>query len=70
MENAIIYPKPRYTVPECLALLGESRKRFYAKVKAGRYQITKDGRRSYMLHDELLRAAQGDRIAECDSQAA
>ncbi len=56
-----IYPKPRYNVSECLILLDETRKTFYAKVKKGRYQLTKDGSRSYMTHDSLLDAAQGDR---------
>lgn len=64
MKDSIMYPKPRYSVPECLILLSESRKRFYAKVKAGRYRLTKDGSRSYMLHDDLLRAAEGDHFSE------
>ena len=55
-----IYPKPRYSVEECLALLSESRKRFYVKVRSGRYRVTKDGVRTYMTHDQLLDAAQGD----------
>ena len=55
------------------------RKRFYSKVKAGQYHLTKDGRRSYMLHEDLMRAAEGDRQTEStvashapavDSQAA
>ena len=63
-----IYPKPRYTIPECLMLLGETRKTFYAKVKRGRYRLRKDGSRSYMLHEDLLDAAKGD--AEHDNHAA
>jgi len=59
MQN-IIFPKPRYAVEECLVLLGESRKRFYEKVNTGRYTLTKDGRRSYMTHENLLDAATGD----------
>ena len=58
-----IFPKPRYTIPDCLMLLGESRRRFYEKVKTGRYQITKDGSRSYMTHENLLDAAEGDQAA-------
>lgn len=58
----IIFPKPRYTVPECLVLLGESRDRFYGKVKSGRYMIIKDGRRTYMLHQQLEQAALGDEV--------
>lgn len=61
--GAPIYPKPRYNVSECLILLDETRKTFYAKVKSGRYRLTKDGSRSYMTHDELLRAAEGDNQA-------
>jgi len=56
----IIYPKPRYSVQDCLVLLGESRKRFYQKVAEGRYRLVRDGRRRYMLHEELLEAAKGD----------
>jgi len=58
-----IFPKPRYTITDCLMLLGETRKRFYAKVKTGRYQIRKDGSRSYMLHADLLDAAKGDDVS-------
>lgn len=60
MTKDFPYPKPRYSVDQCLVLLGESRKRFYAKVATGRYSITKDGRRSYMTHEQLLDAAEGD----------
>ena len=55
------YPKPRYSIPECLILLNETRKTFYKKVKSGRYSITKDGSRSYLTHAQLLDAAEGDR---------
>ncbi len=58
--GAPIYPKPRYNVPECLILLDETRKTFYSKVKSGRYQLTKDGSRSYLTHERLLDAAKGD----------
>lgn len=58
-----LFPKPRYTVAECLILLSEGRKRFYAKVKSGRYSLTKDGGRSYMTHHQLLDAAEGDNRA-------
>lgn len=58
--GAPIYPKPRYNVSECLILLDETRKTFYAKVKSSRYQITKDGSRTYMTHEQLLDAAKGD----------
>ena len=33
-----MYPKPRYNVSECLILLDETRKTFYAKVNRGRYR--------------------------------
>ena len=59
-EKLVIYPKPRYSVNDCLALLDESRERFYAKVRSGRYRIIKDGRRTYMLHDDLENAARGE----------
>ena len=55
--------KPRYTIDECLFLLGESRARFYAKVRTGRYSVTKDGKRTYMTVEQLHDAAQGDRQA-------
>ena len=60
INTQILYPKPRYSVTECLVLLGESRDRYYAKVRSGRYQITKDGRRTYMTHPQLLDAARGE----------
>ena len=63
MTTEVSYPKPRYSIKECLSLLGESRKRFYSKVKSSRYQLTKDGRRSYMTHEQLLDAAQGDQLS-------
>ena len=63
MQEQVIYPKPRYSVSECLVLLAESRKRFYAKVRTGRYKLTKDGSRSYMLHENLIDAAKGDDVA-------
>lgn len=59
-----IFPKPRYTIPECLILLDESRPRFYAKVHRGRYQLTRDGSRAYMTHEQLLDAAEGDRESD------
>lgn len=55
-----LFPKPRYSVDECLLLLGEGRKRFYSKIRSGRYSITKDGGRTYMTHAQLLDAAEGD----------
>ena len=57
------FPKPRYSIDECLSLLDESRRRFYQKVKSGRYKLTRDGGRSYLLHADLLDAAEGDRKA-------
>ena len=60
MTNQIQYPKPRYPIEECLVLLSISRKRFYEQVRVGRYRITKDGRRSYMTHAQLVSAAEGD----------
>ena len=64
IKSIVQYPKPRYSVNECLALLDESRKRFYDKVASGRYRLTKDGGRSYLLHADLLDAAEGDREAQ------
>ena len=65
MASQIIYPKPRYSIEECLLLLSISRKRFYEQVRSGRYLITKDGRRSYMTHSQLLDAAEGDGEGGC-----
>lgn len=56
-----MYPKPRYSIAESLTLLGVSRKHFYSRVRAGRYQIVKDGSRSFMTHEALIAAAAGDR---------
>ncbi len=52
--------KPRYSVPESLELLGVSRWFFYDRVKNGQYRIIKDGGRTFMTHEQLLDAAQGD----------
>lgn len=59
----IQYPKPRYSIEECLALLGISRKAFYLNVRKGKYPTTTDGRRRYMTHAQLLAAAEGDNTA-------
>ena len=49
--------KPRYSVSECLALLGVSKGFFYGRVRSGHYQVVKDGTRTFMTYDELIRAA-------------
>jgi hypothetical protein len=54
------FPKPRYSVVECLILLGVTRRTFYQRVRDGRYRITKDGKRSFQTHAQLLEAAEGD----------
>ena len=59
MDESGIPAKPRYSVAECLELLGVSRKHFYAQVKAGRYKIVKDGSRTFMTRADLLAAAKG-----------
>lgn len=63
-KKPVVYPSPRYTVAECLVLLKECNETFYAKVRSGRYQTISDGRRRYMLHEQLLAAAQGDSAQE------
>ena len=63
MSESIQYPKPRYPIYECLVLLNISRKAFYERVRVGQYKLTKDGGRSYMTHDQLLDAAEGNRAA-------
>ncbi len=55
--------KPRYSVPECLELLGVSRGSFYDRVRAGNYRVVKDGARTFMTHEQLLTAARGDQAA-------
>lgn len=52
-----VYPKPRYPIPECLYLLDLSESAFYKRVRAGIFEILKDGRRTYMTHDQLTEAA-------------
>lgn len=55
-----VFPAPRYEIPACLILLGVTRKTFYKRVGDDKYQLTKDGGRSYMTHAQLLAAAEGD----------
>jgi len=64
MSNNIQYPKPRYPISECLALLDISRKGFYERVRSRQYRLTKDGGRSYMTHDQLLDAAEGNQAGQ------
>ena len=63
MQENIIFPKPRYPINECLVLLSISRKAFYERVRIDRYQLTRDGGRSYMTHRQLLDAAKGNQAA-------
>ena len=62
-QECMLYPKPRYPINECLVLLSISRKAFYERVRIDRYQLTRDGGRSYMTHSQLLDAAEGNRAA-------
>lgn len=48
-------PLRRYSVPDSLALLQISRKRFYQNVKAGKIPLIKDGRRSYCAGTTIVR---------------
>lgn len=50
-------PLRRYDIPTALALLGISRKRFYANVNAGRIRLVKDGRRSFCPGSEIVRVS-------------
>ena len=52
------YWKPRYSVSECLGLLGVSRGFFYDRVRSGMYGVVKDGSRTFMTYEQLLNAAQ------------
>lgn len=52
--------KLRYGLEECLEQLGVSRATFFRRVKDGRYQVTKDGGRTFMSHEQLVAAAGGD----------
>ena len=52
--------KLRYSVNDCLCILGVSRKHFYAQLKAGVYKTVTDGKRRYMTHEQLLEAVHGD----------
>lgn len=49
----------RFTVSQCLGVLGVSRGHFYKQVKAGVYQVIKDGRRTFMTREQLDNAIQG-----------
>lgn len=49
----------RFTVEQCLATLVISRGHFYKRVRDGMYQITKDGRRTFMTREQLDNAILG-----------
>ena len=49
----------RYTIPQSAYLLQKSVAQLYVEAKQGKIRITKDGKRSYVLRDELTRVAQG-----------
>ncbi len=51
--------KLRYSVEECLELLGVSKKHFYNQVRDGNYQVIKDGRRTFMTRRQLINASKG-----------
>ncbi len=51
--------KLRYSVTECLEVLGISRKHFYAQLRAGVYETIRDGNRRFMTRDQLMAAAAG-----------
>ena len=52
--------KLRYSVTECLSMLGISRAHFYRQVKAGRYLVVRDQGRTFMTAEQLQAAARGD----------
>ena len=56
--------KARYSVTECLDLLGISRAHFYRQVKAGRYQVVRDRGRTFMTVAQVQAAARGDGNAD------
>jgi hypothetical protein len=51
-------PLRRYSIADSLTLLGVSKKRFYAHVKAGRITLLKDGRRSFCPGSDIARLSQ------------
>jgi excisionase family DNA binding protein len=57
-DTAMTYPKPRYSVREAMELLGIKRTRFYEHVKSGRLKVIKDGRKSFVVHDDLVALAE------------
>jgi len=50
----------RYSVTECLKMLGVSRAHFYRQVKAGRYEVVRDRGRTFMTVEQLQAAIRGD----------
>lgn len=62
--------KLRYSVKDCIELLGISRKHFYERVKTGRYKTITDGKRRFMTHEQLMAAVQGDPKPVCECEHA
>jgi Helix-turn-helix domain len=48
-------PLQRYTVPEASELLRQCRAKTYQDIQAGRIQIIKDGKRTYVPGSEIIR---------------
>jgi len=57
---ALVEEKPRYSVVECLKMLGVSRAHFYRQVKAGNYSVVRDRGRTFMTADQVRAAVHGE----------
>ena len=51
--------KPRYEIPEAAKLLGISRAWAYRRIAAGALRVTKDGRRTFIVAEEIDRYVAG-----------
>lgn len=50
-------PQLRYEIPEVVRILRISRATLYQRIRAGAIKIHKDGRRTFVAAEELLRYA-------------
>lgn len=50
-------PKLRYSIPEFCEITGTSRSKTYERIRAGRIAVVKDGKETYITHDEAVRYA-------------
>ena len=49
--------KLRYSIPEFCEITGTSRSKTYERIRAGQIAVVKDGRETFISHEEAVRYA-------------